>query len=225
MTESLRSTAQLTVVQEEDVTELGRLRDRAKASFHAEEGVPLTYLAFFARALVLAAQDFPEFNASIEPDGKSVTYHGVVHLGIAVDTPAGLVVAVLRNAEGFTLRDFAREIAQGASRIRDGTASPDELSGSTITLSNIGGAGSLTDTPIINYPEVAILGTGAVVRRPRVVTGEDGTEQIVPRSVCSLPLTYDHRLIDGAAAGRFLTALRGYLAVENFEGELSPYLI
>ena len=225
MTESLRSTAQLTAVQEADVTELGRLRDRAKAAFRAEEGVSLTYLAFIAQALVLAAQDFPEFNASIEPDGKSVTYHGVVHLGIAVDTPAGLVVAVLRNAEGFTLRDFAREISKGASKIREGTASPDELSGSTITLSNIGGAGSLTDTPIINYPEVAILGTGAVVRRPRVLTGEDGTEQIVPRSVCSLPLTYDHRLIDGAAAGRFLTALRGYLAVENFEGELSPYLV
>ena len=225
MTESLRSTAQLTAVQEADVTELGRLRDRAKAAFRAEEGASLTYLAFIARALVSAAQDFPEFNASIEPDGKSVTYHGVVHLGIAVDTPAGLVVAVLRNAEGFTLRDFAREISKGASKIREGTASPDELSGSTITLSNIGGAGSLTDTPIINYPEVAILGTGAVVRRPRVLTGEDGTEQIVPRSVCSLPLTYDHRLIDGVAAGRFLTALRGYLAVENFEGELSPYLV
>ncbi|WP_201265151.1 2-oxo acid dehydrogenase subunit E2 [Rhodococcus sp. P1Y] len=224
MTESLTSTAQLTAVQEADVTELGLLRDRVKVAFRQREGAALTYLSFFCRALVRAAQDIPEFNASIDGDGKTVTYHGAVHLGVAVDTPAGLMVPVLRNAEALSLAEIARGIADVALRVRAGTASPEELSGSTLTISNIGGAGSLSDTPIINYPEVAILGTGAVVRRPRVLVRADGIEEIVVRSVCALPITYDHRLIDGAAAGRFLTAVRGHLSVEAFEGELAAYL-
>lgn len=224
MTESLREAAQLTATQEVDVTDLGALRDRAKVAFKQEEGVALTYLAFFSSALIRAASQFPEFTASIDAEGKTVTYHEAVHLGIAVDTPSGLVVPVLKNAETLSLRDIAFGIADLARRVREGDVTPDMMSGSTITVSNIGGAGNLTDTCIINYPEVAILGTGAVVRRPRVVVGSDGVEQIAIRSVCTLPLTYDHRLIDGVAAGRFLTSVKRYLDPTEFQVELARYL-
>lgn len=223
MTESLRATAQLTAVQEADVTGVSELRDRVKENFRKAEGVPLSYLPFFVRALVEASQEFPRFNASIDESGTHVTYHGAVHLGIAVDTPRGLMVPVLRDAQAMTIPEIARGIALLADRVRQNLAGPDDLSGSTITLSNIGGAGSLTDTPIINYPEVAILGTGAVVRRPRVISDGSGGEGITIRSVCSLPLTYDHRLIDGADAGRFLSAIRMRLETAAFAAELSDY--
>lgn len=223
MTESLRIAAQLTAVQEVDVTAVAELRNRTKQNFLTAEGIPLSYLPFFIRALVEAAQEFPRFNASLDETGTQVTYHAGVHLGIAVDTPRGLMVPVLRNAQGMSIPELARGVATLAARVRDGLAGPDELTGSTITLSNIGGAGSLTDTPIINYPEVAILGTGAVVRRPRVVTADDGAETIAIRSVCALPLTYDHRLIDGADAGRFLAAIRRRLEGAEFSAELAAY--
>lgn len=222
MTESLRTAAQLTAVQEVDVTGVSELRDRVKARFREVEGIPLSYLPFFIRALTEACREFPQFNASVDESGTLVTYHSRVQLGVAVDTPRGLVVPVLHDADEMTIPEIARGIADLAGRVRAGKAGPDELSGSTITLSNIGGAGSLTDTPILNYPEVAILGTGAVVRRPRVIADQGG-EAIVVRSVCSLPLTYDHRLIDGADAGRFLGAVRTRLEAADFASELAAY--
>lgn len=225
MTESLRVAAQLTAVQEVDVTALAELRNRTKANFLASEGIPLSYLPFFVQALAEASVEFPRFNASIDEAGARVTYHAGVHIGIAVETPRGLVVPVLRNAQTMTVPQIARGIATLAGRVRASLAGPDELTGSTITLSNIGGAGTLTDTPIINYPEVAILGTGAVVRRPRVIASEDGSESIVIRSVCSLPLTYDHRLIDGADAGRFLSAIRRRLEAADFSADLAQYAV
>lgn len=222
MTESLRVAAQLTAVQEVDVSAVSELRNRVKGSFKEAEGISLTFLPFFARALSEACEAFPQFNASLNAEGTEVTYHEGVHLGIAVDTPRGLVVPVLRDTQEMAVPQIARGIAELAARVRGGLAGPDELTGSTITLSNIGGAGSLTDTPILNFPEVAILGTGAVVRRPRVVNDGEG-ETIAVRSVCSLPLTYDHRLIDGAEAGRFIGAVRARLEAAEFEAELAAY--
>ncbi|MEV6348277.1 2-oxo acid dehydrogenase subunit E2 [Actinoplanes sp. NPDC051851] len=223
MRESLGATAQLTAVHEADVSDLVALRERAKSTFREKEGISLTFLPFFCRAVSEACTEHPEFNASLDENEKEVIYHPTVHLGVAVDTPAGLLVPVIRDTGDKTVPQLARAIADLAERARSGRSSPDELSGSTITISNIGGAGSLTETPILNYPEVAILGTGAIVRRPRVLSGPDG-EQIVARSVCSLPLTYDHRLIDGAAAGRFLTTVRRLLTADRFEAELAAYL-
>jgi pyruvate dehydrogenase E2 component (dihydrolipoamide acetyltransferase) len=223
MTESLQKTAQLTAVQEADVTDIVELRARAKDGFRDREGIALTYLPFFCRALVEACLAHPEFNASIDEEEKYVSYHGSVDLGVAVDTPNGLMVPVIRGAEGLSVTEIAHAIADLAARVRAGSLGPEDLSGSTITVSNIGGAGSLTDTPILNYPEVAILGTGAIVRRARVVAGDSG-EELAIRSVASLPITYDHRLIDGAAAGRFLTTVRDRLRASNFEADLAMYM-
>lgn len=223
MTESLQKTAQLTAVQEADVTDIVELRARVKAGFRDREGIPLTYLPFFCKAVAEACTVHPEFNASIDEDEKYVTYHGSVDLGVAVDTRAGLMVPVIRDAGARTVPELARSISQLADGVRAGRLGPEDLSGSTITVSNIGGAGSLTDTPILNYPEVAILGTGAIVRRARVVRAEDGSEDLAIRSVAALPITYDHRLIDGAAAGRFLTTVRECLQASNFEGDLASY--
>lgn len=223
MTESLHKTAQLTAVQEADVTDIVELRARVKGTFRDREGIALTYLPFFCRALVDACRIHPEFNASIDEEEKYVSYHGTVDLGVAVDTPNGLMVPVIRDAAELSVIEIAHAIADLAERVRAGRLGSEDLSGSTITVSNIGGAGSLTDTPILNYPEVAILGTGAIVRRARVVTGDRG-EDLTIRSVASLPITYDHRLIDGAAAGRFLTTVRERLAASNFVDDLEPYM-
>lgn len=224
MTESLRLTAQLTAVQEVDVTALAELRGRAKVAYREKENGSLTFLPFFARALARAAVEFPDFNASISASGSEIVYHSSVSLGVAVDTPRGLVVPVISEADQRTVPQLAQAIADVAARVRSNKIGTEELSGSTITISNIGAAGTLTDTPILNYPEVAILGTGAVVKRPRVIVDTDGTETIAIRSVCSLPLTYDHRLVDGADAGRFLTSIRTFLEAADFEDELSDYL-
>ena len=221
MSESLRIGAQLTAVQEVDVSGISEVRNRVKGQFREAEGISLSYLPFFVRSLVEACLEFPQFNASIDESGTHVTYHDGVHVGIAVDTPRGLVVPVLRDVQGMSVPEIARGIAEAAAKVRDGRAGPDDLTGSTITVSNIGGAGSLTDTPIINHPEVAILGTGAVVRRPRAVLDSSGVERIEIRSVCSLPLTYDHRLIDGADAGRFLGVIRKRLEAADFASDLA----
>lgn len=223
MLESLRVSAQLTAVQEADVTRIADLRNQVKSNFVAAEGISLTYQPFIARALVDTLKEFPQFNASIDAEAGTVTYHEGVHLGVAVDTPRGLVVPVVRGADAMTITELALTIADLADRVRNNKINPDELSGSTFTISNIGSAGTLTDTPIINQPEVAILGTGAIIRAPRVVVDDAGIEQIVVRSVCALPLTYDHRLVDGADAGRFLAALRRRLAAVEFAGELASY--
>ncbi|ODT99285.1 MAG: 2-oxoglutarate dehydrogenase, E2 component, dihydrolipoamide succinyltransferase [Pseudonocardia sp. SCN 72-86] len=220
MRESLAVSAQLTTVQEVDVTRVARLRARAKAEFEAREGVKLTYLPFFAKATVEALRAFPQVNASINEETKEVTYHGAVHLAIAVDTPRGLLVPVIKNAEELNIAGLARKIADVAARTRAGKIGPDELSGGTFTITNIGSAGALFDTPIINQPQVAILGTGAIVKEPKVITGADGDDVIAVRSVCYLPMTYDHRLVDGADAGRFVSAVKARLEEGAFESDL-----
>jgi 2-oxoglutarate dehydrogenase E2 component (dihydrolipoamide succinyltransferase) len=220
MTESLRTSAQLTTVQEVDVTRIAMLRARAKADFERREGVKLTYLPFFAKATVEALKQFPQLNASINEETREVTYHGAVHLAIAVDTPRGLLVPVIKNAEDLNLAGLARRIADVAARTRDAKIGPDELSGGTFTITNIGSAGALFDTPIINQPQVGILGTGAISKQPAVVTGPDGEDAVAIRSVCYLPLTYDHRLVDGADAGRFVSAIKARLEEGAFEAEL-----
>ena len=220
MTESLRVSAQLTTVQEVDVTRIARLRAQAKAEFERREGVKLTYLPFFAKATLEALKQYPQLNASIDQESKEVTYHGAVHLAIAVDTPRGLLVPVIPNADELNIAGLARHIVDLAARTRDNKVGPNELSGGTFTITNIGSSGALFDTPIINQPQVAILGTGAISKELKVVAGPDGEDVISIRSVCYLPLTYDHRLVDGADAGRFVTAIRERLEEGAFEADL-----
>ncbi len=220
MSQSLQVSAQLTTVQEVDVTRIAKLRARAKADFERREGVKLTYLPFFVKAAVEALKAFPMVNASINDEAKEVIYHGAVHMAIAVDTPRGLLVPVIKNAEDLNIAGLAKRIADVAARTRNNKIGPDELSGGTFTITNIGSAGALFDTPIINQPQVAILGTGAIVKEPRVITGPDGDDVIAIRSVCYLPLTYDHRLVDGADAGRFLSAIKARLEEGAFKADL-----
>ena len=220
MTESLRVSAQLTTVQEVDVTRIAALRARAKAEFERREGVKLTFLPFFAKATVEALKAFPQVNASVNEETKEVTYHAAVHLAVAVDTPRGLLVPVIKNAEDLNIAGLARRVADVAQRTRDGKIGPDELSGGTFTITNIGSAGALFDTPIINQPQVAILGTGKITKQPAVITGPEGEDSIAIRSVCYLPLTYDHRLVDGADAGRFVSAIKARLEEGAFEADL-----
>ena len=220
MVESLQTSAQLTTVVEVNVTAIARLRERAKADFEAREGVKLTFLPFFALAAVEALKVHPRLNASIEPDGNQVTYHDAEHLGIAVDTERGLMVPVIRNAGDLNVGGLARKIADLASRTRGGQVSPDDLAGGTFTLTNTGSRGALFDTPIINQPQVGILGTGTVVRRPVVVQDPALGEVIAVRSMVYLALSYDHRLVDGADAARFLGTVKARLEEGAFEAEL-----
>ncbi|WP_028477416.1 2-oxoglutarate dehydrogenase, E2 component, dihydrolipoamide succinyltransferase [Nocardia sp. CNY236] len=218
--ESLQTTAQLTQVHEVDVTKIAALRSQAKAAFSEREGVKLTFLPFFAKAVVEALGVHPNVNASYDEATKEITYHASVHLGIAVDTEQGLLSPVIHNASDLSLTGLARAIADIADRARNGGLKPDELAGGTFTITNIGSEGALLDTPILLPPQAAMLGTGAIVKRPVVVTDETGNESIGVRSMCYLPLTYDHRLIDGADAGRFLTTIRHRLEEAAFEADL-----
>ncbi len=218
MVESLQISAQLTTVIEVDVTKISRLRDKAKASFESREGVKLSYLPFFAVAVCEALKQHPVLNSSVE--GDQITYHGAEHLGIAVDTERGLLVPVIANAGDLNMGGIARKISDLAARTRDNKVTPDELGGGTFTLTNTGSRGALFDTPIINQPQVAILGLGAVVKRPMVVRGEDGGETIAIRSMVYLGLSYDHRVVDGADAARFLVTLKERLEGGAFESDL-----
>ena len=218
MVESLQVSAQLTTVIEVDVTKIARLRDRAKASFEAREGVKLTFLPFFAVAVCEALKQHPVLNASVE--GDQITYHGAEHLGVAVDTERGLLVPVIRDAGDLNIGGVARKIVDVAARTRDNKITPDELGGGTFTLTNTGSRGALFDTPIINQPQVAILGLGAVVKRPVVMKGDDGGETIAIRSMVYLALSYDHRIVDGADAARFLVTLKERLEEGRFESDL-----
>ena len=220
MVESLQTSAQLTTVVEADVTAIARLRDRTKADFEAREGVKLSFLPFFALAALEALKSYPVVNAVIDTASAQVTYHDAEHLGIAVDTERGLMVPVIHNAGDLNLGGLARKIADLAARTRSGQVSPDELSGGTFTLTNTGSRGALFDTPIINQPQVGILGTGTVVKRPVVVDDPALGEVIAVRSMVYLALTYDHRLVDGADAARFLAAVRERLEEGSFEAEL-----
>jgi 2-oxoglutarate dehydrogenase E2 component (dihydrolipoamide succinyltransferase) len=218
MVESLQVSAQLTTVIEVDVTKIARLRDRSKASFEEREGVKLSFLPFFAVAVCEALKQHPVLNSSVE--GDQITYHGAEHLGVAVDTERGLLVPVIANAGDLNMGGIARKIADLAARTRDNKVTPDELGGGTFTLTNTGSRGALFDTPIINQPQVAILGLGAVVKRPMVVRGEDGGETIAIRSMVYLGLSYDHRVVDGADAARFLVTLKERLEGGAFESDL-----
>ncbi|HLV57722.1 MAG TPA: 2-oxoglutarate dehydrogenase, E2 component, dihydrolipoamide succinyltransferase [Natronosporangium sp.] len=220
MVESLQISAQLTTVVEVDVTKIAKLREQVKDDFLATHGVKLSFLPFFALATVEALRVHPVLNASLDLDAGTVTYHDAEHLAIAVDTERGLVVPVIRNAGDLNLAGLARRIADVAERTRTNRVSPDELSGGTFTITNTGSRGALIDTPIINQPQVGILGTGVVVKRAAVVDDPELGEIIVPRSMCYLSLTYDHRLVDGADAARFLATIKERLEAGNFEAEL-----
>ncbi|MBJ7289537.1 2-oxoglutarate dehydrogenase, E2 component, dihydrolipoamide succinyltransferase [Williamsia sp.] len=218
--ESLQTSAQLTQVFEVDLTRVVSLRASAKASFKASEGVNLTYLPIIAKATVEALKAHPNVNASIDEAAKEITYHGSVNLGIAVDTEQGLLSPVIHNADDLSIAGLARAIADIAKRARENKLKPDELAGGTFTITNIGSQGALFDTPILVPPQAAMLGTGAIVKRPTVITAEDGSESIAVRSMSFLPLTYDHRLIDGADAGRFLTTVKHRLEEAAFSADL-----
>ncbi|HEY2441519.1 MAG TPA: 2-oxoglutarate dehydrogenase, E2 component, dihydrolipoamide succinyltransferase [Streptosporangiaceae bacterium] len=220
MVESLQTSAQLTTVVEADVTAIARLRQRAKAEFEAREGVKLSFLPFFALAAIEALKVHPKLNAVLDTQTSQITYHDAEHLGVAVDTDRGLLVPVIRNAGDLNIGGLARKIADLAHRTRNGQVGPDELAGGTFTLTNTGSRGALFDTPIINQPQVAILGTGTVVKRPVVVEDPTLGEVIAVRSIVYLALTYDHRLVDGADAARFLGTVKNRLEEGSFEAEL-----
>jgi len=220
MVQSLHISAQLTSVIEVDVTKISSLRNKVKDSFVTREGVKLSFLPFFAKVAVDTLKEFPIVNATISADATQVAYSDAIHLAVAVDTPRGLLVPVIRDAGDLSIAGLSRKIQDVANRTRDNKVTPDELSGGTFTLTNTGSRGALFDTPIINQPQVAILGTGAVVKRPVVVKGNDGNDQIAIRQMVYLALTYDHRLVDGADAARFLSSMKVRLEEANFESEL-----
>lgn len=220
MRESLEISTQLTQVHEVDMTKVAKLRARAKNSFQAQNGTKLTFLPFIAKAVAEALKQHPKLNAAYDEDKQEITYHNAEHLAIAVDTDKGLLVPVIADAGNLNLAGLAGKIADVASRTRDGKIGPDELSGGTFSITNIGSVGALFDTPIINQPQVGILGTGAIVKRPVVVADENGDDSIAIRSMMYLSLTYDHRLVDGADAGRFLQTLKARLEEGAFEADL-----
>lgn len=217
MVESLQVSAQLTTVMEVDVTEVSRLRTQHKEDFFARTGVKLSLLPFIAKATVEALAEHPTFNASVNADNTEVTYHSARHLGIAVDTPRGLMVPVVRDAERLGVRELAGAIADLADRCRTGKITPDELTGATFTLTNTGSRGALMDTPIINQPQTGILGTGVVTERLVPVPQQYGGHAIAVRSIQLLSISYDHRIVDGADAARFVTAIKARLEQADFD--------
>lgn len=218
MVDSLQTSAQLTTVMEVDVTRIVALRAKAKDAFQIREGVKLTYLPFFVKAATEALKAHPIVNSSVE--GDEIVYHDVEHVGIAVDTERGLFVPVIKNAGDLNITGIAKQIADLAKRTRDGKIKPDELTGSTFTITNTGSAGALFDTPIINQPNVAILGTGAIFKAPGVVKDQDGNETISIRSKAYLAISYDHRVIDGADASRYLRDVKFRLEEGDFGAEV-----
>jgi 2-oxoglutarate dehydrogenase E2 component (dihydrolipoamide succinyltransferase) len=217
MVESLQVSAQLTTVVEVDVTSIARLRDSVKADFAAREGVKLSFLPFFAKAAIDALKAHPSLNASIDTDKGEVTYYDHENLSIAVDTEKGLLTPVIKDAGDLSIAGLARKIADVAERTRTNKIGPDELAGGTFTLTNTGSRGALFDTPIINQPQVAILGTGTVVKRPVVIDDANLGETIAVRRMVYLALTYDHRIVDGADAARFLTDVKQRLESGQFD--------
>ena len=214
---SMQSTAQLTSVVEVDVTKVAAFRDRVKGDFLAKTGVKLSFLPFFALAAAEALKTYPVINATV--DGDSIVYPDHENISIAVDTERGLLTPVVRNASDLDIANLAKEIADLAERTRDNRLKPDELAGGTFTLTNTGSRGALFDTPLVFLPQVAILGTGIVTKKP-VVVSADGSDSIAIRSTVYLALSYDHRIVDGADAARFLVAVKNRLEGGNFEGNL-----
>ncbi|GIJ25448.1 dihydrolipoamide acetyltransferase component of pyruvate dehydrogenase complex [Micromonospora qiuiae] len=220
MHQSLQETAQLTTVVEVDVTKVARLRAQAKDSFQQRHGVKLSFLPFFAVAAIEALQTYPIVQARMDLDAGTITYPDAENLGIAVDTERGLLVPVIHNAGDLNLAGIAKRVADLAERTRTNKISPDEIAGATFTLTNTGSRGALFDTPIVPSPQSAMLGTGAVVKRPVVVNDPDLGEVIAVRQMVYLAMSYDHRLIDGADAARFLAAVKERLEAGNFEADL-----
>ena len=217
MVESLQTSAQLTTVVEVDLTDVARLRDQAKADFASREGVKLWFLPFFAKAAIDALKEHPKLNAAIDTEAGEITYYDRENLAIAVDTERGLLTPVIKDAGDLSIAGLARKIADVAERTRTNKITPDELSGGTFTLTNTGSRGALFDTPIINMPQVAVLGTGAVVKRAVVIDDPNLGETIAVRQMVYLALTYDHRLVDGADAARFLSDVKARLETGTFE--------
>lgn len=219
MVESLQVSAQLTATVEVDLTPISRIRAKAKDAFKAREGAGLSYLPFIAKAAVEGLKQFPAVNATIDTDAGTVTYNATEHLGIAVDTERGLLVPVIRDAGDLNVTGLAKKIADLAGRTRGNKVTPDELSGGTFTITNYGSAGTLMDTPIINQPQVAILGTGALVKRPVVMSDPALGDVVVVRDMMYLSLSYDHRLVDGAEAARYLSFVKARLEGGDFGSE------
>ena len=220
MVESLHTSAQLTATVEVDLTKISRLRAKVKNDFVSREGVKLSYLPFITKAVAETLKVYPKVNARIDTEAGVITYSDAENVGIAVDTAKGLVVPVIRDAGDLNIAGLAKKIADLANRSRSSKLAPDDLAGGTFTITNYGSAGTLMDTPIINQPQVAILGTGALVKRPVVMSDEDLGDTIVIRDMMYLSLSYDHRLVDGADAARFLSALKQRLEEADFTGEL-----
>ncbi|WP_193070571.1 2-oxoglutarate dehydrogenase, E2 component, dihydrolipoamide succinyltransferase [Brevibacterium sp. FME37] len=220
MSESLEVSAQLTQVIEVDMTRVVKLRKANKDAFQSKHGSKLTFLPFFGKAVVEALKQHPKVNAQYDLESQEITYFDHEHLAIAVDTPRGLLVPVIKDAGDLSIAGISKAIDDVADRTRNNKIMPDELSGGTFTITNIGSVGALFDTPIINQPQMGILGTGTIVRRPIVVKTEDGEESIAIRDMVYLPLTYNHQLVDGADAGRFLQTIKARLEEGNFEADL-----
>jgi pyruvate dehydrogenase E2 component (dihydrolipoamide acetyltransferase) len=217
MVESLQTSAQLTTVVEVDVTAIARLRQAKKDEFAQREGVKLSFTPFFAKAVVDSLKGHPKLNAAIDTEKGEITYYDAEHLGIAVDTERGLLVATVKDSGDLSIAGLARKIDDLGRRTRENNVKPDELSGATFTLTNTGSRGALFDTPIINQPQVGILGTGAVVKRPVVIDDPNLGETIAVRHMCYFALTYDHRLVDGADAARFLSEVKQRLEHGQFD--------
>ena len=220
MSESLEVSAQLTQVIEVDMTRVVKMRKANKEAFQAKHDSKLTYLPFFGKAIVEALMQHPKVNAQYDLEAQQITYFDREHLAIAVDTPRGLLVPVIKDAGDLSIAGLSKAIDDVADRTRNNKIMPDELSGGTFTITNIGSVGALFDTPILNQPQMGILGTGTIVRRPAVVKTADGEESIAIRDMVYLPLTYNHQLVDGADAGRFLQTIKARLEEGNFEADL-----
>ncbi|WP_061211905.1 2-oxoglutarate dehydrogenase, E2 component, dihydrolipoamide succinyltransferase [Dermabacter hominis] len=218
MVESLQTQAQLTTAVEVDMTRIAALRARAKDDFLAREGAKLTFLPFIMQAAVEALKAHPKLNAEIA--GDMIKYHGVENIGMAADTERGLVVPVIKNAGDLNLAGLARQIGELGAKAKGNKLTPDDLQGATFTITNTGSGGALFDTPIVPNPQVGILGCGTIVKRPAVVKDADGNETIGIRSMMYLFLSYDHRLVDGGDAARFLSTMKKRLEDGAFEGDL-----
>lgn len=208
MMDSLRTSAQLTTVVEVDVTAIRNLRTVTKDQFHQETGAKLTYLPFFAKATVDALTEHPVLAATVNDSCTEITYYRAIHLGIAVDGPKGLMVPVVRDAQHLSIRDLAVAITRLADQVRNNRIGPDTLSGGTFTITNTGSRGALFDTPILNRPQSGILGTGSVVERVVPQRDADDNLSFAVRSMVYLAITYDHRVVDGADAARFLSTIK-----------------
>jgi len=215
---SMQQSAQLTTVVEVDVTAVAQLRDRVKADFLAKTGNKLSFMPFFTLAAAEALRSHPKINSTVE--GENIVYHDGENISFAVDTERGLLTPVLRNTASMSISELAAQIADMAERTRNNQLKPDELSGGTFTVTNTGSRGALFDTPVVFLPQSAILGTGIVSKRPAVVSDASGNEAIAIRSMVYLALSYDHRIIDGADASRYLADVKQRLEAGAFEPNL-----